>query len=258
MVEGAEQDGASAAGAGIRRRAYLALNPEKRLGVTARLLIILILLAAALGIAETEPVITLGREPLFRALELGFSILFIIEYAVRIWSAPESGQSRLRYAMKPTSLLDLIAVIGGLLPFVGAEILVARLLRIVRILRLAKLGRYSSALAILANAVRARGSQLAVAFTLAFFFLILGSAAMYWIEGEVQPNGFGSIPRAMWWCVATMTTVGYGDVIPATPLGKLLGGLIAAGGIVLIAIPTGIMAAAFSDELHHGRPPRAP
>ena len=124
--------------------------------------------------------------------------------------------------------------------------------------RLAKLGRYSRAFIVLSSAVRARSSQLAVAFTLAFFFLIVGSTAMYWIEGDAQPNQFGSIPRAMWWCVATMTTVGYGDAVPATAVGKLLGGLIATGGIVLIAIPTGIMAAAFSDEMHHGPPPGPP
>jgi voltage-gated potassium channel len=247
-----ENDANEARSVGLRRRVYRALNPEARLGVTARLLIVLILLATAFAIAETEVEMTTGHEPLFRAAELFFAAVFGVEYAARLWSAPEGGTSRLRYALKPTSLLDLVAVVGALLPFIGADILVVRLLRIVRIVRLAKLGRYSRAFSTLARAVRSRGNQLLVAFTLAAFFLIVGSTAMYWIEGESQPDDFGSIPRAMWWCLATITTVGYGDAIPATAPGKMLGGLIAMGGIVLIAIPTGIMAAAFSDELHHG------
>lgn len=237
---------------GTRVRVYRALNPEAKLGITARLLIVLILLATGFAIAETEPELTRGREPLFRTAELLFALLFGIEYVLRLWSAPEGGMSRLRYSLKPSALLDLVAVVGALLPFIGADILVVRLLRIVRIVRLAKLGRYSRAFSILARAIRSRGNQLLVAFTLATFFLIAGSTLMYWIEGELQPDDFGSIPRAMWWCVVTITTVGYGDVVPATVFGKLVGGLIATGGIVLIAIPTGIMAAAFSDELHHG------
>jgi len=251
------QIGTAAGEASARGRVYRALNPEKRLTVTARFLIALILLATAVAIAETEPMVTAGREPVFRVLELGFAALFSVEYILRLWSAPEGGQSRLRYALKPSSLLDFVAVAGAVLPFIGADILVLRLLRIVRILRLAKLGRYSRAFSILSSAVRARAGQLVVAFTLAFFFLIVGSATMYWIEGELQPDEFGSIPRSMWWCVATITTVGYGDVVPSTAFGKFIGGLIAMGGIVLIAIPTGIMAAAFSDELHQSHPPPA-
>ena len=250
MGEAEQQE---AGNASLRHRVYRALNPEAKLGLTARLLILLILLATAFAIAETEVEMTRGREDLFRGAELLFAALFGVEYAVRLWSAPEGHTSRLRYALKPSALLDLVAVVGALLPFIGADILVVRLLRIVRIVRLAKLGRYSRAFAILARAVRSRGNQLLVAFTLAAFFLIAGSTLMYWIEGELQPDDFGSIPRAMWWCVATITTVGYGDVVPSTAIGKALGGLIAMGGIVLIAIPTGIMAAAFSDELHQGK-----
>jgi voltage-gated potassium channel len=194
-----------------------------------------------------------GREREFRVLETSFAIVFGLEYGIRIWAAAEAPVSRLRYALTPASLLDLLAVVGALLPFVGADVLVLRLLRVIRMIRLAKVGRFSKAFSVLERAVRSRANQLWVALSLAMFFLIITATLMYWIEGDAQPEEFGSIPRALWWAVATMTTVGYGDVVPATALGKLVGGVISIGGIVLIAIPTGIMAAAFSDELHRSR-----
>jgi voltage-gated potassium channel len=234
----------------LRERVYRELHPEQKLTLSARLLIGLILIATVVAIAETEPMLTAGRERQFRLLEICFAGMFAVEYGIRIWSAADGPVSRLRYALTPASLIDLVAVIGALLPFVGADVLVLRLLRVVRMIRLAKVGRFSRATAILERAVRSRASQLWVALCLAVFFLIITATIMYWLEGENQPDGFGSIPRALWWSVATMTTVGYGDVVPGTALGKVVGGLIAIGGIVLIAIPTGIMAAAFSDELH--------
>lgn len=230
----------------LRRRVYLALNPDGRLTLTTRLLIALIILATVVTALETEPTLTRGREPVFRALELAFLLLFSLEYAARIWSAPEGPCSRLRYAFSLASIVDLLVIVASVLTLAGAEL---TLLRMLRMVRLAKLARYSPALAMLQRAVRSRASHLLASFSLALVFLLVSATIMYGVEGGHQPDQFGSIPRALWWSVATMTTVGYGDVVPQSALGRLIAGIIAIGGIVLVAIPTGIMAAAFSDEL---------
>ena len=233
----------------LRRRTYLALNPKDGLTVTSRLLIVLILAATALTVLETEPAISAGHEAAFAIASAVVAVLFAAEYVLRIWSAPECGRSRLHYALSPWSIIDLIVVIASLMPAIGADLLFLRMLRALRMVSLAKLGRYSSAFDTLGRAIRSRASHLLVSFSIAGVFLIISATFMFWIEGDGQPEQFGSIPRALWWSVATMTTVGYGDVVPQTNWGRLIAGIVSLGGIVLIAIPTGIMAAAFSDEL---------
>lgn len=233
----------------LRRRTYLALNPEGKPGFVARALILLILLSAAVAIAETEDGLRAAWRPAFIAAEIAFTVIFTVEYAARIWSAAEGPKSRLRYALTPSSLLDLFVVAASFLPFIGSDVRVLRLLRVLRMLRLAKLGRFSRASRTLERAIRARASHLVVAFSIALFLLLLSATLMYWAEGEAQPEAFGSIPRSSWWAAVTMTTVGYGDVVPLSPFGKLVGGLTSLIGIVVIAIPTGILAASFSDEL---------
>ena len=232
----------------LRRRVHDQLSPQGRLTPTARFLIVAILVATIMAIAETEPLIADARRGLFAAAELLFAFIFSVEYALRLWSAPEAGISRLRWMRSPTAIIDLVAILGSLLPFLGANAMLLRLLRVMRMLRIAKLGRFSRAFAILDRAMRSRASHLAVAFMMFMFFLVAASTLIYLIEGAGQPDQFGSIPRSLWWTSVTMTTVGYGDAVPSTALGKVVGSLISIGGIVLIAIPTGIMAAAFSDE----------
>jgi len=206
-------------------------------------------------VIETEASATRGNEALFLGLEIFFTAVFALEYGARIWSACEGPCSRLRYALSFASLVDLAVVLASVLTLLGAELMLLRMLRMVR---LAKLARYSPALAMMRRAVRARASHLLVSLSLALVFLLISATIMYGIEGEAQPEQFGSIPRALWWSVATMTTVGYGDVVPHSTFGRLFAGIIALGGILLVAIPTGIMAAAFSDELLDQREGRAP
>ena len=239
----------------LRRRIYWALNPEQGLTVTARILILLIIAATLVTALETEASVTRGNEAVFHGLELFFTAAFAAEYGLRIWSAPEGPCSRLRYAMSVASLIDLVVVVASILTLLGAELMLLRLLRMVR---LAKLARYSPALAMMQRAVRARAGHLLVSLSLALIFLLVSATIMYAVEAGEQPDQFGSIPRALWWSVATMTTVGYGDVIPHSAAGRVLAGIIALGGIIFVAIPTGILAAAFSDELLDQRVGRAP
>ena len=233
----------------VRRRVYLALNPDSKPRGISLVLIVLILVSTAAAVAETEEMMRSGRERMFMLAELFFAAVFTVEYVARIWSAPEGPRSRLRYALMPSSIVDLVVVVASLLPFVSSNIMALRVLRVLRMLRLAKLGRFSRALGTLDRAVRSRASHLLATFAMAAVFLLISATLMFLIEGDGQPDRFGSIPRALWWASVTMTTVGYGDVVPLSALGKVVAVLTSMGGIVLIAIPTGILAASFSDEL---------
>lgn len=131
-----------------------------------------------------------------------------------------------------------------------------RLLRVLRLFRLAKLARHVSALQMLGRAVASVRYELVVTLCLAGILLLMASASMYYVEHDVQPEAFSSIPATMWWAIATLTTVGYGDVAPITSLGRLLGGVIAVLGIAMLALPTGILGAAFVDTVQKARATR--
>jgi voltage-gated potassium channel len=247
----------------LRRRLYRALEPSEHHGSGLsrlnRLIVGIIVLSVAFAVIESEHDFYDQSPAVFHWIEFGFSIFFLVEYVARLWVAPEDPRyrggfrGRLRYALTPGALLDLLAVAPLIIHAVGGEAYVVRMLRVVRVLRLAKLGRFTVATRALSEAVHARRYELLISFGVAGFILLITSTLMYIVEGHQQPEVFGSIPRAMWWAVATLTTVGYGDAVPVTALGRVLGGLTAATGVGLIAMPTGILAAAMSDAIHTRR-----
>jgi voltage-gated potassium channel len=251
------------AGESLRHRLYRALDPEARegqgLSVINRLLVLLIIAASIQAVAETEPTIIQGREQVFRAAELVIVTIFSVEYLARLWIAPENPDCarhrwpRLHYVFTPAAIIDLLAIVPTLLSFGITSSLFLRLFRVLRILRLAKLGRMSSAWDDLMTAVHSRRHELLLTVMLAGVAILISSTLLYLVEGGIQPEKFGSIPRSFWWSVVTLTTVGYGDVFPVTPVGKMLGGLVAITGIGIIALPTGILAGAFSDVLQQRR-----
>lgn len=261
----ADSDGTVDAPVSLRRRLFEELEPTARqrpgLSPINRFLVAAILLAASLAVLETEPVLTQGRESTFRTAEIAFALLFAAEYLARLWTSVEAphfaGKAfpRLRYALTRTALIDLAAIIPTLLSLAGGSALLLRFFRVFRLLRLAKLGRMSSAWRLVSEAMYSRRFELGLTGALAALAMLVSATLLYLAEGEVQPDKFGSIPRALWWAVMTLTTVGYGDVYPVTVAGKLFTSLTALSGIALIALPTGILAAAFSDAVqrHRGR-----
>ncbi len=236
------------------------LSPGRSLSWTNRLLVLAILVAGGLAIMETEPTVVTGRVGLFAHAELAFGMLFAVEYGVRLWVAPENPRwgsgdwrARLRYMVSPAALIDIVAIMPTLMMAAGTSPILLRFFRAIRILRLAKLGRMSDAWEDLSAALHERRHELALTLMIAVVLMLVSSTLLWWAEGDVQPKAFGSIPRALWWSIITLTTIGYGDTFPITALGRVFAGLTAIAGVGLVAMPTGILAAAFSDTVQTRR-----
>jgi voltage-gated potassium channel len=146
-------------------------------------------------------------------------------------------------------LVDLVAILPFYLPFISGHFTFFRVIRLVRIFRLFKLVRYSAALASLEIVLKKRKEELFSTLFVLFLLLLCVSSLMYYAENSAQPEAFSSIPKAMWWGVATLTTVGYGDVYPITAIGRIMGAFVAVLGIGLFALPAGIIGASYLDEI---------
>ena len=214
---------------------------------------ILIIVSVLLAVIETERPIREAYPYLFLISEQILFVLFVIEYGLRVYVAPENPKyscafGRLRYMKSGWAVFDLLALLSFMAPFVSNSLaFYIRLTRIFRILRVSRLGRFTQAWDLLWEATVRRKFELLMSATIAFILLLVSSAFLYLFEAELQPKEFGSIPRTLWWSVATLTTVGYGDVTPITVAGKFFASLTAISGIGIVAMPTGILAAAFSD-----------
>ncbi len=167
---------------------------------------------------------------MLHGIELVCSVIFLVEYVLRVWVCVENPvhgpgwKGRLHYLRSPAAVLDLIALTPLVTSLVGGEAFVLRFVRLLRLLRLARFGRLSAALTHLREAIRSRAFELVASLWIALILLLVTSTLMYLVEGRVQPETFGSIPRAMWWSIVTLTTVGYGDVVPVTAAGRILAG----------------------------------
>jgi len=184
---------------------------------------------------------------------------FALEYALRIWSCTADEQfadpkrGRLAYVLTPFTLLDLVALLPSFLPFLGLDLRFIRAVRLVRLVRLFKKSRYAESLATVNAVIREKKEELAIVFTSILFMLVLSSSLMYFVEHRAQPAAFSSIPAALWWAVMTLTTVGYGDIVPVTPLGKMLTSFIVLIGVGLFALPVAVLAGGFTEEFARRR-----
>jgi len=225
-------------------------------------IVVLILLNVAAMVFESVASIREAMGSTFRVFEYVSVIVFSLEYLLRVWSCVEEPRythpvfGRLRFARSPLALVDLLAVLPFYLPFVNVDLRMLRILRIMRIARLAKLGRYSDSLQTLGRVVAAKKEQLISTVFILLILLVIASCLMYYVENETQPDHFSSIPMAMWWAVTTITTVGYGDVLPVTVIGRLMAAIIAILGIGMFALPTGILGAGFVEEMERRKQPR--
>jgi voltage-gated potassium channel len=251
-----------AAQAGLRHRLYCELEPSARskpgLSRANTAIVALVLLSFVLFALETEPAIQGDARVWISMLNLSVLGIFAAEYAARLWVAGEDGRyrgagGRLRYAMTPWALADLAAflpeLVWLLIPHGGDESMLM-FLRVLRLVRLIKIARFIPAFEVMGAALRRAGWQLLTALSVALALVFLAAVLLYFIEGVGQGReAFASVPRSIWWAVATLTTVGYGDIFPVTVAGKIAASLIAIAGIGVVALPTGIFASAFADEL---------
>jgi voltage-gated potassium channel len=191
-----------------------------------------------------------------QAVNIAVVWLFAIEFALRFWSEGENPahagvMGRVRFLMQPVTIADVLAFLPELIAMVffpNASIALFPALRALRLFRLFKLARYVPAFAIVGAAVKRAWAPLMAALAVAGAQLYIAAMMLYLIEGDTKPEAFGSIARAMWWAVVTLTTVGYGDVYPETLWGRIAAGLVALAGVGIVAMPTGILASAFAEE----------
>lgn len=182
-------------------------------------------------------------------------IIFTVEYVARVWSAVEAGQfdhpitGRLKFASHPLMVIDLLPILPFYLSGVMAvDLRFLRALRLIRLIRMFKLARYSESLRSFGRVLEREKEKLAVAGFVNLLLLVVAASVMYQAEHQAQPEVFSSIPAALWWGVVTLTTVGYGDVHPVTPVGQFFGAIVAVLGIGLFALPASILASGFIAE----------
>lgn len=222
-------------------------------------LLVLITLNVVAVVLETEDQLFETYRTLFKIFEAFSLTVFIIEYILRIYYSVRDPRfrspikGRLKYAIQPLSLIDLIAILPSLFPAFGLDLRFLRAVRLFRLFRILKIGRYSQSLVTLMRVLKAKKEELGITLFAGSILLILCSSLMYFIEHELQPDKFSSILASMWWGVATLTTVGYGDVYPITAGGKLLASIISVLGVGLFVLPAGIVASGFSEEIQHNR-----
>ena len=246
-----------------RRRIAEMLDPDLRhkqgLSLANTIIALIIVASTAMVVLETEPTLFEAHRRAFFLGERLVGAIFVIEYIIRAWTAQENPQfgkgwkGFFRYFFSIGSLVDLLAILPTLLFIEGQDALALRIFRVLRMARAARLGRLSNAWEHMFRAIASRRDELFLAFGSGLMLMLVSSTLLYMVEGDRQPQTFGSIPRAMWWSIVTLTTIGYGDAIPVTLVGKILAGITAVLGIGVIAMPTGIIAAALSDSVQLGR-----
>lgn len=197
---------------------------------------------------------------LFYYVEIFSVVVFTIEYILRVYTAdflyPNLSpiRARIRYIFSFMAIIDLLAILPFYIPFIiPIDLRVLRMVRITRLLRIFKVNRYTTALSTIASVFKKKKSQLLSSVFVVLMLMIIASVLMYSIENEAQPEAFENVFSSLWWAVATLTTVGYGDVYPVTVLGKILSAIIALLGIGLVAVPSGIISAGFIEIIDENK-----
>jgi voltage-gated potassium channel len=211
---------------------------------------LLIFLNVVAMVVDTVPTLPQAWHDALAVFETVSFVVFAIEYVSRVWSVVEIERfrkpavGRLKYAARLLPLVDLAALLSYFAPF---DLRFLRLLRVVRLLRVLHLSQYDAPMRAIGRSIRARQKLLVIAVVAMLIMIFFAASGMYFIEREAQPKAFASIPDAMWWAVMTLTTVGYGDVYPVTPFGKIFAAIIATCGIAVFALPMAIITAAILE-----------
>jgi voltage-gated potassium channel len=226
-------------------------------------LILLILLNVIAAVLETDTAFFNQFGHALDAFAFFSVLIFTVEYILRVWCCTENPlftspvHGRLRYMATPLALIDLLVIAPFfLLPFLTQTPYIFWLIRFSRIFWILKIGHYSRATGTLVRVFKAKRGEILIALFIMMVLLILGSAMIYFAEHDAQPEKFSSVLVSMWWGIETMATIGYGDMVPITPLGKCISGVVALLGVGLFALPAGIFASGFMDEVRRNREER--
>ncbi len=248
----------------IKKQVHVLLHPTEGDTKWDKLLngflITLILLNLVAVILETERVIYAKYESFFLTFNLVSVVIFSIEYLLRVWSCTHEPRyqhwlwGRLKYMVSWEALIDLASI----LPFYLTSLLVfdlreLRLLRLIRLLRIFRLTSYMKATKVISGIFKNRFQELMIALVMTTGLIIISACLMFFAEHNANPKIFTSIPNTLYWSVVTLTTIGYGDMVPITPIGKLLTGVIALTGVAMFALPAGIITAGFLEEIRKHR-----
>lgn len=248
----------------LKRKVFDVIQPAAEEGTLSRIFDLFIITLIALSVVNVfVSTFKLSADVLLwlRYVELVTVIIFSLEYLLRLWTAdylyPELPplKARLRYICSVMSLIDLLAILPFYLPFVLTRNLISlRSIRLLRLLRILKMNRYTDELAAIGSVFKEKGRQLMASVFMVSVLLIIASLLIYNAEHDVQPDIFQNAFSGIWWAVATLTTVGYGDIYPVTVTGKIIAAVIAILGIGMVAIPTGILSAGFIERLNKKKP----
>jgi voltage-gated potassium channel len=246
-------------GQSVRARTFEILETGRRGDRVSRafnIFIVTLILANVTGaVLVTAPSINAAWGPAFDRFDWACVVIFAVEYLARLWTAPHDPRyrnlpdklARLRLAATPLMILDLIAILPTLIA--AALGINGEIFRVLRVVRFFRFTRYVMALQTIGRVLGAEWRRLAGTAVLFLGLLLVSGALMFIAEGDVQPDKMGSIPLAMWWAVVTLSTVGYGDVVPVTTAGKMIAGLTMATGIMFFALPVAVIASGFQEEI---------
>jgi voltage-gated potassium channel len=223
-------------------------------------LVILIVLNVLAAAGDTLTNITAIWKDILKGFEIFSIFVFTLELILRIYISDLTHPSKnwytsaFRFAFSTFGLIDILAILPFYLPFIiNLDLRFLRILRLIRFFRVFKISRYNSTLKLITEVLREKKGEIGMTFFIAGLMLLVSGFLMYSIENPVQPEKFPNIFASLWWAVATLTTVGYGDIYPITALGKVVSSFVAFLGIGLIALPTGIISAGFIEKINQSK-----
>lgn len=250
----------------MTRRIYEALTnpaPGDRVARTVSFLLLLLIAANVVAsILETDVELAQSAPRFFHSFERISVAIFTAEYVLRLSTCTADPRfagrlrGRLRMAVTPMALVDLAAIAPFYLDLFlpgAVDLRFLRVMRVLRMFRLLRASRIAEAFATVSRVVQAKRVELAVSLAVVVVAMLVSAGAMYVAERNEYGTQFTSIPRAMWWSIETITTIGYGDMVPMTPLGKFIAGVVGFVGICAVALPVGIVSSGFIDELNRSR-----
>jgi voltage-gated potassium channel len=245
-----------------KRKVHILLHPELGESKADRFVNIFIITLIVLNVIAVmlETVEHLHDKYLifFKYFDQVSVYIFTVEYILRVWSCTHdprykgSIKGRIKYMLTPGALIDLLAFSPYYI-FPHLDFRELRIIRLFRFFRLFRLTAYTKSAQMIFNVFKSRFNELMLSFIMVLFLIIISSCLLYFAEHDAQPKSFSSIPATIWWAVVTLTTAGYGDMIPITTIGKILAGSIMLTGVALFALPAGIIVVGFIEEFRFSK-----